>query len=119
MRQANRREWMRGAATMAMVGAVPAKAMAAGAILPDKAEPFPLSAVRLRPSIYATAVETNRRYLYRLDPDRLLHNFRLYAGLKPKAPIYGGWEFARYSDVLGPSETQILESKFEGMDTLE
>ena len=92
MRQANRREWMRGAATMAMVGAVPAKAMAAGAILPDKAEPFPLSAVRLRPSIYATAVETNRRYLYRLDPDRLLHNFRLYAGLKPKAPIYGGWE---------------------------
>ena len=92
MRQANRREWMRGAATMAMVGAVPAKAMAAGAILPDKAEPFPLSAVRLRPSIYATAVETNRRYLYRLDPDRLLHNFRVNAGLTPKAPVYGGWE---------------------------
>ncbi|XAY87846.1 glycoside hydrolase family 127 protein (plasmid) [Sphingomonas parapaucimobilis] len=65
---------------------------AAPSILPAKAEPLPLSAVRLRPSVYATAVETNRRYLYRLSPDRLLHNFRKYAGLEPKAPIYGGWE---------------------------
>ncbi len=69
------------------------KAMAAGAsLLPDTAEPLPLSAVRLRPSIYATAVETNRGYLHRLSADRLLHNFRAYAGLEPKAPIYGGWE---------------------------
>ncbi|WP_343525938.1 glycoside hydrolase family 127 protein [Sphingomonas sp.] len=65
---------------------------AAPSLLPGKAEPLPLTAVRLRPSIYATAVETNRHYLYRLDADRLLHNFRLYAGLKPKAEIYGGWE---------------------------
>jgi hypothetical protein len=27
-----------------------------------------------------------------LDPDRLLHNFRVNAGLEPKAPVYGGWE---------------------------
>lgn len=92
MLRTNRREWMRGAAGLAMVGVAP-RAMATGpSVLPDKAEPLPLTAVRLRPSIYATAVETNRRYLYRLSPDRLLHNFRVYAGLEAKAPIYGGWE---------------------------
>src|SRR2546426_651863 len=53
---------------------------------------FPLSAVRLRPSDYATAVEVNRAYLLRLSADRLLHNFRAYAGLKPKGEVYGGWE---------------------------
>ncbi|MBB4153717.1 hypothetical protein GGQ80_001623 [Sphingomonas jinjuensis] len=57
-----------------------------------RAHPLPLSAVRLRPSDYATAVEVNRNYLRRLSPDRLLHNFHLYAGMTPKAPIYGGWE---------------------------
>ncbi|HYC94557.1 MAG TPA: beta-L-arabinofuranosidase domain-containing protein, partial [Sphingomicrobium sp.] len=57
-----------------------------------KARPLPLSAVRLKPSIWATAVETNRKYLLSLDPDRLLHNFRKGAGLQPKAPRYGGWE---------------------------
>jgi 5'-nucleotidase (lipoprotein e(P4) family) len=34
-------------------------------------------------------------------------------------PIYGSWEFALYSDKFGPSDAQIFESKFEGMDTLE
>ncbi|WP_294235380.1 glycoside hydrolase family 127 protein [uncultured Sphingomonas sp.] len=92
MLRTNRREWMRGAATMALVGVAPRAMAASGGMLPEKAEPLPLSAVRLRPSIYATAVETNRRYLYRLSPDRLLHNFRAYAGLEPKAEIYGGWE---------------------------
>ena len=40
------------------------------------ARPLPLSAVRLKPSIWATALETNSKYLLSLDPDRLLHNFR-------------------------------------------
>src|SRR3546814_20630657 len=31
-------------------------------------------------------------YLLRLEPDRMLHNFRVNAGLQPKAPVYGGWE---------------------------
>ena len=80
MVRANRREWMRGAATIALTGMASRAVAAAPSLLPAKAEPLPLTAVRLRPSIYATAVETNRRYLHRLDPDRLLHNFRLYAG---------------------------------------
>ncbi|WP_245613350.1 glycoside hydrolase family 127 protein [Sphingomonas parapaucimobilis] len=92
MLRSSRREWMQGAAGVALMGMATRAVGAAPSILPAKAEPLPLSAVRLRPSVYATAVETNRRYLYRLSPDRLLHNFRKYAGLEPKAPIYGGWE---------------------------
>ncbi len=60
--------------------------------LAGSATALPLSAVRLLPSDYATAVDRNRRYLLSLSPDRLLHNFRKYAGLEPKAPVYGGWE---------------------------
>jgi len=57
-----------------------------------RARPLPLRAVRLRPSDYATAVEVNRLTLHRIEPDRLLHNFRVYAGMPAKAPVYGGWE---------------------------
>jgi DUF1680 family protein len=55
-------------------------------------EPFPLSQVRLKPSRFLTAQETNQRYLLSLEPDRLLHNFRAGAGLEPKGAVYGGWE---------------------------
>ena len=34
----------------------------------------------------------NLDYLVALQPDRMLHNFRVNAGLEPKAPVYGGWE---------------------------
>jgi DUF1680 family protein len=54
--------------------------------------PLPLSAVSLGPSPFRDAVDANRLYLRRLDPDRLLHNFRLHAHLPPKAEAYGGWE---------------------------
>ncbi|WP_026008887.1 beta-L-arabinofuranosidase domain-containing protein [Sphingomonas sp. ATCC 31555] len=60
--------------------------------LPTKLAPLPLPALRLRPSDYANAVAANHRYLLLLSPDRLLHNFHKYAGMTPKAPIYGGWE---------------------------
>lgn len=54
--------------------------------------PIPLDAVRLKPSIYADAVETNRRTLLALEPDRLLHNFHTGAGLPAMGKLYGGWE---------------------------
>ena len=38
------------------------------------------------------ALETNRRFLMGLDPDRLLHMFRLTAGLASAAQPLGGWE---------------------------
>lgn len=77
---------------MAGLAALPRPALAEPAVGPAVARPLPLAAVRLKPSAFATAVEVNRGYLLRLDPDRLLHNFRVYAGLPARAPRYGGWE---------------------------
>jgi len=56
------------------------------------AEPFNLREVQLLKSPFLHAMQMNARYLLMLEPDRLLHRFRLYAGLRPKAPAYGGWE---------------------------
>lgn len=54
--------------------------------------PFALRDVRLLDGPFRAAQERNARYLLALDPDRLLHNFHVNAGLAPKAPVYGGWE---------------------------
>ena len=58
----------------------------------QRARSLPLSQVRLKSSIFLDQVESNLAYLFSLEPDRFLHNFRKYAGLEPKAPRYGGWE---------------------------
>ena len=57
-----------------------------------RAEPIPSRHVTLKPSPFADAMTANRRYLLSLDPQRLLHNFYLSAGLAAPAPIYRGWE---------------------------
>src|SRR5690242_17594192 len=86
-----------------LLGGVGAIAIAAGfpdvtaraatmRVLPDRAQPLALEAVRLKPSPFLDAVHANRAYLMRLEPDRLLHNYRKFAGLKPKGELYGGWE---------------------------
>ncbi|MBU3079520.1 glycoside hydrolase family 127 protein [Sphingomonas sp. XMGL2] len=69
-----------------------ARAVAGPALLPAHPEPLPLADVRLLPSPFLDAVAANRRYLLSLEPDRLLHNFRTGAGLRPKGAAYGGWE---------------------------
>jgi len=56
------------------------------------AEPFPLRDVRLLEGPFRDAQERDLAYLLRLDPDRLLHTFRLNAGLPTTAAPYGGWE---------------------------
>ena len=53
---------------------------------------FPLSAIRLTGGPLRALQELNRKYLLQLEPDRLLCNFRVEAGLDPKAPTYRGWE---------------------------
>ena len=55
-------------------------------------EPFALRQVELLESPFKAARERNAKYLLWLDPDRLLHNTRKYAGLRPKGALYGGWE---------------------------
>jgi len=70
-----------------------------------KSEIFPLRAIRLLDGPFARQQEMNRRYLLKLDPDRLLSLFRREAGLEPKAPPYRGWEseppYALYGHILG------------------
>src|SRR5262249_17388209 len=61
-------------------------------IIAFQAEPFPLTAVRLLDGPFKHAMELDRRYLRSLDPDRLLHNFRVNAGLPSSAQPLGGWE---------------------------
>lgn len=57
-----------------------------------RAKPCNLANVRLLDGPFRQAQERNAKYLLQLEPDRLLHNFRVNAGLEPKAPVYGGWE---------------------------
>lgn len=54
--------------------------------------PFSLGEVRLLDSPFRQAMEKNADYLLSIEPDRLLHNTRRYAGLEPKGETYGGWE---------------------------
>lgn len=55
-------------------------------------QPFPLKNVRLLNGPFKAAMDRDAQYLLSLEPDRLLSWFRKEAGLKPKAPVYGGWE---------------------------
>ena len=56
---------------------------------------FPLADVRLLDGPFLEAQKRDEAYLLRLEADRMLHNFRVNAGLEPKAPVYGGWESVR------------------------
>lgn len=54
--------------------------------------PFDLECVRLLDGPFKDAMERDRRYLHELDSDRLLHMFRVNAGLPSSAEPLGGWE---------------------------
>jgi DUF1680 family protein len=54
--------------------------------------PFPLEEVRLLEGPFRHAMELDEKYLLALDVDRLLHAFRLNAGLPSTARPLGGWE---------------------------
>lgn len=57
-----------------------------------KASPFQLKDVRLLAGPVKDLLERNRKYLLSLDVDRLVHNFRVNAGLHSTAVPLGGWE---------------------------
>lgn len=63
----------------------------------QKAYAFDLSDVRLLESPFKAAMELDAEYLRSIEPDRLLSRFREFAGLRPKAETYGGWETATIS----------------------
>jgi DUF1680 family protein len=53
---------------------------------------FALGDVRILDGPFREAQQRDIAYLLRLEPDRLLHTFRLNAGLPTSAKPYGGWE---------------------------
>lgn len=57
-----------------------------------KAYAFNLGDVKLLESPFTKAADADVRYLLKIEPDRLLSDFRSHAGLQPKAARYGGWE---------------------------
>jgi DUF1680 family protein len=56
------------------------------------AVPFALQDVRLLDGPFKRAMELDQQYLLAIDADRLLHNFRVNAGLPSSAAPLGGWE---------------------------
>jgi len=84
-----------GAAGLCLVGpSAVAHALLAGE--PEhpvgRLEPFPLASVRLSPGIFKEQEEINARYLDSLTIDRLLHSFRVTAGISSSVTPYKGWE---------------------------
>jgi uncharacterized protein len=71
--------------------AVGLKPASRDAVTPQ-AIPFPAKDVRLQPGAFSAAADVNRKYLKTLPPDRLLHTFRLEAGLPSSAEPLGDWE---------------------------
>ena len=58
----------------------------------EKAVPFQSTNVTLKPSWIKHREDLNITFLKSLDPDRLLHNFRITAGLPSEAKPLEGWE---------------------------
>ena len=73
------------------VSAVAAKPMG-HEVVASQASPFPMQSVRLGPGVFTQAAEANRKYLKTVATDRLLHTFRLNAGLPSSAEPLGEWE---------------------------
>jgi DUF1680 family protein len=61
-------------------------------VVPLKVHAFALRDVQLLDGPFKHAMELDREYLLSLDVDRLLHNFRVNAGLPSAAQPLGGWE---------------------------
>ena len=61
-------------------------------VVENRADPLPLTDVRLTGGPLKRAQEMNGRYLLSLNTDRIVAFLRESAGLKAKAEGYGGWD---------------------------
>jgi len=91
MWMSNRRQFLISSGSAALLAQFSARTHALAAAGTGMA-PVRAGRIKLAPSPFLTAQETNRRYLLSLSPQRLLHNFYVSAGLPAPAPVYGGWE---------------------------
>ena len=83
---------MLGAGAAAFSCSPVVRGSATGSISRPPARYFPLAHLRLGEGPFLDAQRRDADYLLRLEPNRMLHNFRVNAGLQPRAPVYGGWE---------------------------
>ncbi|SPF44164.1 Tat pathway signal sequence domain protein [Candidatus Sulfotelmatobacter kueseliae] len=60
--------------------------------IPWQVRPFAMKQVRLGEGSCKIAMEADRQYLHSLPPERLLHTFRINAGIASSAQPLGGWE---------------------------
>ena len=77
---------------MSVLGILPVQADKTREKATMQVMPFSLADVRLLDGPFKHAEELNAKYLLSLEPDRLLHSFRLTAGMPTTAMPYGGWE---------------------------
>jgi len=97
----SRRDFLAGAGKSALIAgscSVASPRALAATTQPPVAEatarlqPFDIADVELGEGPFLHAQRMTEAYLLQLEPDRMLHNFRVNAGLRPNAPVYGGWE---------------------------
>ena len=60
--------------------------------VPVQAYAFDLAQVKLLDSPFKAAEQADTKYLLKIEPDRLLADFRDHSGLQAKGKRYGGWE---------------------------
>jgi DUF1680 family protein len=60
--------------------------------VPVKAYAFDLNQVKLLDGPFKIAEQADAKYLLKIEPDRLLADFREHSGLQAKGKRYGGWE---------------------------
>ncbi len=94
----SRRTFLKTSATVAGLG-VAGRSAAVHALIANeperpvgRLEPFPIASVRLSRGTFRDEEEINARYLDSLAADRLLHTFRITAGISSTATPYKGWE---------------------------
>jgi DUF1680 family protein len=97
MRYHSRRNFLKtstAVATLSLIGTAALRGAlhASAEGLSGNLAPFPLGAVHLAPGIFKEQAEINDRYLDSLSVDRLLHSFRMTAGISSTAIPYKGWE---------------------------
>ena len=107
----SRRKFLKGAMAATGMELLPkpllalSKAGSTGAVPPPKRRrpgllnagtprvaPCPMKQVRLSDGPFKEQMEINRQYLHSVPSDRLLHMFRVTAGLPSSAEPPGGWE---------------------------
>jgi DUF1680 family protein len=88
----SRRDALKLLGASAAYACAPAGATSVSPSHPPAVRYFPLADVRLGEGPFLQAQKLDEAYLLRLEPDRMLANFRINAGLAPRAPVYGGWE---------------------------